>query len=145
MEYKNVNGDNFNFLIGKSIVKVEEGRFKERRFGEYVDTYTLTCDDGTIIEVLTNEGCGACCNGWSSFKDLKKLEENNNVITNVETKYVDPNPRNENDEFIMFVYYEDGSLNKLKGDDGYGNGCYGGGFYINIKDWRRENEANAEC
>ena len=37
------------------------------------------------------------------------------------------------DEFIMFIYYEDNTINQLKGDDGYGNGWYGGGFYVTIK------------
>lgn len=139
MRYEHVNGDDFDFLIGKSIIKVEEGYIKDE-YGNYADGYILTCKDGTIIEVLTNEGCGGCSNGWSSFEDLKKLEENNNVITNVETRYIDDGY--EDDEFIMFVYYEDGSINKIKGDDGYGNGYYGGGFYISIKDWRKANESD---
>ena len=58
-------------------------------------------------------------------------KKNNNVITNVEVKY--ENKWCEDDEFTMFVYYEDNTINQLKGDDGYGNGYYGGGFYITIK------------
>ena len=63
---------------------------------------------------------------------LKFLEENNNIITNIEVKYTEDGW--EDDEFTMFVYYEDNTINQLKGDDGYGNGFYGGGFYVTIKE-----------
>ena len=131
MEHK--NGKDFDFLIGKSIIKVEEKELKDD-LNETVDGYVLTCKDGTIIEIATNEGCRVCSNGWSSFKDLKKLEENNNVITNIEVKYTEDGWSD--DEFTMFVYYEDNTINQIKGDDGYGNGYYGGGFYVTIKNTR---------
>lgn len=127
MKYEHKDGKYFDFLIGKSIIKVEEKEVKDE-YGYEVDGYILTCKDGTIIEIATNKGCGGCGNGWSSFEDLKKLEENNNIITNIEVKYDDYE-----DVFTMFVYYEDNTINQLKGDDGYGNGYYGGGFYITIK------------
>lgn len=129
MKFEHKNGKDFDFLIGKSIIKVEKKKLKDE-YGYKVDGYILTCKDGTIIEILTNVGCGGCCNGWSDFDDLKKLEENNNVITNIETKYTKDGWSD--DEFTMFVYYEDNTINQLKGDDGYGNGYYGGGFYITI-------------
>lgn len=132
MKYEHKDGKDFDFLIGKSIIKVEEKQVKDE-YGYNVDGYILTCKDGTIIEIATNEGCGGCTNGWSSFEDLKKLEENNNVITNIEVKY-------EDDEFTMFIYYEDNTINQLKGDDGYGNGWYGGGFYITIKNVESKGE-----
>ena len=135
MKFEHKDGKDFDFLIGKSIIKVEEKKLKDE-YGYKVDGYILTCKDGTIIEILTNAGCGGCGNGWSDFDDLKKLEENNNVITNIETKYKKDGWSN--DEFTMFVYYEDNTINQLKGDDGYGNGYYGGGFYITIKSVERE-------
>ena len=132
MKYEHKDGRDFDFLIGKSIIKVEEKQVKDE-YGYIVDGYILTCKDGTVIEIATNKGCGGCCgNGWSSFEDLKKLEENNNVITNVEVKY--ENKWYEDDDFTMFIYYEDNTINQIKGDDGYGNGYYGGGFYVTIKD-----------
>lgn len=120
MKNKHCNGGDFDFLLGKSIIKVEDKS----------EGYILTCGDGTIIKVATNEGCGGCGNGWSSFNDLMKLEKNNNVITNIKTEYSKDNW--DEDKFKMFVYYEDGKINELNGDDGYGNGYYGGGFYITI-------------
>ena len=92
-----------------------------------------------IFDNLTKQ-CGspfAACNLVSS-KARKLAEENNNIITNIEVKY-----RNDGwseDEFTMFVYYEDNSINQLKGDDGYGNGYYGGGFYITIKNVENKGE-----
>lgn len=135
MKYEHKDGRDFDFLIGKSIIKVEEKQVKDE-YGYNVDGYILTCKDGTVIEIATNEGCGGCGNGWSSFEDLKKLEENNNVITNVEVKY--ENKWCEDDDFTMFIYYEDNTINQIKGDDGYGNGYYGGGFYVTIEDVESE-------
>lgn len=137
MKYEHKDGKDFDFLIGKSIIKVEEKQVKDE-YGHNVDGYILTCKDGTIIEIATNEGCGGCGSGWSSFEDLKKLEENNNVITNIEVKYTEYGC--DYDEFTMFVYYEDNTINQLKGDDGYGNGYYGGGFYITIKNVESKGE-----
>ena len=131
MNERHCDGKDFKFLIGKSIIKVENKKIKDE-YGDLVDGYVLTCSDRTIIEVATNEGCGGCSNGWSSFDDLKKLEENNNIITNIKVQY--SKDYWENDEFQMFVYYEDGQINELNGDDGYGNGYYGGGFYVTIRD-----------
>ena len=44
----------------------------------------------------------------------------------------------EDDRFKIFVYYEDSLCNYnsrevIQGEDGYGNGCYGGGFYITVE------------
>ena len=126
MENEHRDGNEFDFLIGKSIKKV---KYKE---GGMLETtrYILTCNDGTIIEIEPNEGCGGCENGWSSLDDLNKLEKNNNIITNVKTEYIHGGTYDY--RFKMFVYYEDGQINELTGDDGYGNGYYGGGFYVTI-------------
>lgn len=117
MKNKHCNGSDFDFLIGKSIEKVEsEGCYQY-----------LICNDGTIIKIEENEGCGGCGNGWSNI-DLKKLEKNHNVITNVKCEY----DKNDGDLFKLFIFYQDDQLT-IKGDDGYGNGYYGGGFYVTIK------------
>ena len=113
-------------MIGKSIIKVEQEKGNYDR-----DIFKLICDDDTIIEIETNDGCGGCGNGWSSFDDLKKLEQNHNAITNVVCKYSE-NSYMENDEFKLFIYYKDDVLT-LNGNDGYGNGYYGGGFYVTVK------------
>lgn len=125
MSNEHCNGNEFDFLIGKSIIKVEQ------KIGRYrTDLFILTCNDNTVIEIETNDGCGGCGNGWSSFDDLKKLETNHNVITNVKCEY--SRKWYEDDSFKLFIYYQDDMLT-LEGDDGYGNGYYGGGFYVTVK------------
>lgn len=130
MKNEHCDGRDFNFLIGKSIVKVEYKKVKDE-YGYLVDGYVLICNDNTIIEIALNEGCGGCSNGWSSFDDLKKLENNPNVITNVTCEYSKDDW--DNDEFKLFIYYQNDIL-EINGNDGYGNGYYGGGFYVTIKE-----------
>lgn len=132
MNSEHCDGCNFDFLIGKSIKKVTH-RMSDDRWYE-TDIYSLICDDGTVIEVETNAGCGGCSNGWSDFDDLAKLEECDNVITDIKVEY------KSDDQFVMFVYYIDNKYIKLEGNDGYGNGYYGGGFYVTIKDVKEVQE-----
>lgn len=147
MNNKHRDGRNFDFLIGKSIEKVN---YRKRKGYNEAGKWELICKDNTKIIVEENAGCGGCGNGWSSI-DLKCLENNHNVITNVITEYeFDIAQRNkdkiknfdiwdydEDDRFKIFVYYEDSLWNRnsrevIQGEDGYGNGYYGGGFYITI-------------
>ena len=146
MKEEHRNGDKFDFLIGKSIKKVNYKKRKDYEAGKW----ELICKDNTKIIVEENAGCGGCGNGWSSI-DLKCLENNHNVITNVITEYEfdiaqrhKDNIKNfdiwdydEDDRFKIFDYYEDSLWNRnsrevIQGEDGYGNGYYGGGFYITI-------------
>ena len=111
------NGNEFDFLIGKRIVKVTG------------DTYCfkLTTSGNEVITITTNEGCGGCSNGWSDLPNLKLLEDADNVIMNVTSEYRDCY----SDEFKLFVYCHNTML-EVQGDDGYGNGYYGGGFWVTI-------------
>ena len=122
---KHCDGRDFDFLIGKSIIKVEK-KIVDDGYG-----YVLTCQDGSIIEIAQNEGCGGCSNAWSYFEDLEKLQNNHNIITNVECEY--GKTEWDCDEFKLFIFYQDDKLT-ISGTDGYGNGYYGGGFYVTIKD-----------
>ena len=152
MKKEHRNGDKFDFLIGKSIEKVN---YRKRK-GYEAGKWELICKDNTKIIVEENAGCGGCGNGWSSI-DLKCLENNHNVITNVITEYEfdiaqrhKDNIKNfdiwdydEDDRFKIFVYYKDSLWNRnsrevIQGEDGYGNGYYGGGFYITIKSVERK-------
>ena len=62
------------------------------------------------------------------------LENNKNVITNIEYKKGNDSEwlKYDDDSFTLFVYYEDNKINRVDGSDGYGNGYYGGGFYLSI-------------
>ncbi len=54
---------------------------------------------------------------FSGFEELPL----DNMITNVEY-----------DEYNIFVYFGDKRFD-LEADDGWGNGCYGGGFTVTVK------------
>lgn len=84
----------------------------------------LTLDNGTILEVYGNEGCGGCENGWYYLTALNKCD---NAITNVEVV------ENECETvFSIFVYADDTRINLLtyEGED---NGYYGVGYYLQAK------------
>lgn len=124
------------YLIGKSILKVEKVQVNDGY--RLVDGYRLICDDNSIIEIAINEGCGGCGNGWSEI-DLMKLNENQNAITNVEYKKGSKEHKWDSDAFTLFIYYQDNQINEVCGTDGYGNGYYGGGFYVNVISIKRNN------
>lgn len=120
------DGDGFDWLIGRRIVKVEDAVAPADTFME-TGGYLLTCDDGTQLLTYENEGCGGCGNGWSDLPDLSLLANHDNAITNVEAVY-------DKDEttFRLFIYYSDERFDVGSGDDGYGNGYYGGVFYLRV-------------
>lgn len=116
----------FDVLIGKKIVKVTDNG----RLPADGNVYQLHCSDGTVILVKENLGCGGCANGWSEFSEIKKLADVDNVITDVKYEKVD---ERYGDEAQLFVFYERPEFNQtLNADEGWGNGYYGGGFYISI-------------
>lgn len=115
-----VDSHEFDFLIGKRIVKV---------LGD-TDQFKLITADDEVITIKTNEGCGGCTNGWSELPNLKLLEDADNAIMNVTSDYLTSNSYEE-DQFKLFVYYHNKVL-EVQGDEGYGNGYYGGGFWVTI-------------
>lgn len=121
-ESKNITGKDFEFLIGKKIVSVKDNSQSG------LHTYELTTDDGTVFVVETNDGCGGCENGWSELGDLTALINTDHIITNVKTTY-----EKNNERFSLFVFYGNDKI-VVEGDDGYGNGYYGGGFWLTIKE-----------
>lgn len=127
------DGDGFDWLIGRRIVKVEDAVAPADTYME-TGGYLLTCDDGTQLLTYTNEGCGGCGNGWSRLPDLEQLAKRDNAITKVEAVYDEPLDDWGYDycTFRLFVYYADERFDVGKGDDGYGNGYYGGGFYLRV-------------
>lgn len=127
------DGDGFDWLIGRRIVKVEDAVAPADTYME-TGGYLLTCDDGTQLLTYENEGCGGCGNGWSELPDLEKLAKRDNAITKVEAVYDEPfdDWAYEDCTFRLFVYYADERFDVGKGDDGYGNGYYGGGFYLRV-------------
>lgn len=100
-------------LIGRKITRTIQW---DEQHGE------LYLDDGTVIEVKGNEGCGGCGNGWYY---LDKLNECNNVITNVKCENVNDS------RYSIFVFTEDTQIEAVQ-FNGVDNGYYGTGYWVTI-------------
>lgn len=108
-------------LIGKKVkVDVENNR--------------LLLDDGMVLEIEANEGCGGCSSGWYS---ITKLNEVDNAITNVEF-VCDGNVEGDYEDYYkdtsykIFVFCEDTRIKLLQVDGTDGNGYYGTGYEIRV-------------
>ena len=96
-----------------------------------VDGDNLILDNGIVWEVIANEGCGGCSSGWYS---ITKLNEVDNAITNVEFD-CDGDVANEDDDtsYKIFVFCEDTRIKLLQVDGSDGNGYYGTGYTLIVK------------
>lgn len=88
----------------------------------------LELDNGIILEVLANEGCGGCSSGWYS---IEKLNEVDNAITNVE--FNEHSIDGYEYSYNIFVFCEDTRIHLLEVDGDDGNGYYGTGYTITVK------------
>lgn len=101
-------------IVGQSITEI----IKDEKHGEFL---TLVLSNGVEINVLSNEGCGGCGNGWFAYNDVITTGVKGNVITNVN---VDCNYDNveEYGTFTLNVYSLDKrilSADFAGGDNGY--------------------------
>lgn len=122
-------------LFGRSVVDVKmyeddsgpEVGYK-RAEGE------VRLDDGTILYLAGNDGCGGCPSGEYYLTKLNDLPLNG--ITNVEVRVDDSNTDKYGEgpmTYSIFVLAMDGKtveLASFEGDDG--NGYYGTGFWFTI-------------
>lgn len=90
-------------------------------------TGTMKLDDGTILKIVANEGCGGCNNGWYSLEELNKCD---NAITDVELVY---DKRNSDEVIQIFVIAEDKRIKIIDVQGDEGNGYYGRGFTIYVE------------
>jgi hypothetical protein len=88
----------------------------------------LVLDDGTVVEIDSNDGCGGCSAGWYDVTHVATVD---NVITNV-VEDCEANGYEESYKYTIFVYCgnEEIAVAIIEGDDG--NGYYGSGYYINV-------------
>lgn len=111
----------------------QEEEIKELLLGRKVkvEDDNLILDNGIILEINPNQGCGGCGSGWYS---ITKLNEVDNAITNVEficdekTEY-----KADDTSYKIFVFCEDKRINLLQVDGSDGNGYYGTGYEIAVK------------
>lgn len=98
-----------------------------------VEGDSLILDNGIILEIEANEGCGGCSSGWYS---ITKLNEVDNAITNVEfvcDGNVEDKESYDDTSYKIFVFCEDTRINLLQVDGSDGNGYYGTGYTITVK------------
>ena len=117
-----------DLLVGRKVVSVEQKGEKGY----------ATLDNGTVLELQGNYGCGGCTSGWYQLDSLNRVD---NVITAVEVTSFEKDSGEEVTEewydypqvYKIFVYAENEKIEfaTFEGDDG--NGYYGTGFDIFVK------------
>ena len=92
----------------------------------------MELDDGTVVKIVANEGCGGCNSGWYA---LDQITECDNIITRVdfETESTSESEYEYEGIYKVFVVAEDKRINlySVSGDDG--NGYYGTGYELLVR------------
>lgn len=97
---------------------------------ERVNDDHLELDNGTMVKVVGNEGCGGCAAGWYEVTSVSGVD---NVITSVsvETEVLDKYGEGHTYRIFVFCGEERLNLATITGDDG--NGYYGTGFHLLVR------------
>lgn len=95
------------------------------------DNGILLTDNGTMLKIRANEGCGGCSAGWYVVTQIAEVD---NIIMSVrdEVEPVSGDPYGEAFTYRIFVMTENTeiSLATIEGDDG--NGYYGSGYSLEV-------------
>lgn len=121
---QNINRENIDTYEFMDFIK---DNLIGKRLAHISDEKIITTD-GFEIEIETNEGCGGCWSGWSSVDfDLQNANLDAAIMnaTVETTKY--------SDKYVLFIYMADNSTMRYDLNEGWGNGYYGGGFYLTVK------------
>lgn len=118
--YHNQQAKIESLLMGRKVTKVDKDK--------------LLLDDGTILILRGNEGCGCSAGNYA----LTELNGTDNIITAVEfednpdydDRFVDEN--DEGGYYRIFVYADDKKINMAEFDGSDGNGYYGTGYSIEV-------------
>lgn len=87
----------------------------------------LILDDGTVLMVDANEGCGGCASGWFDIDHLRRFD---NVITSVTLGNRDCGEYGD-ETLTIFVFADSGLSEEIVSVTGTdGNGYYGRGFEL---------------
>lgn len=97
---------------------------------EKVDEKHLLLDDGTVIKAIGREG-GCVCGAGDYW--LSELNGVDNVITAVEFDYA-PHANGYEGYYRIFVYADNQKINLMQFDGSDGNGYYGTGFEILVRE-----------
>ncbi len=102
----------YNLFFGKSVKKVADDE--------------LLLSDGTVLTIVPNNGCGGCSSGNYYITELNECE---NMIMNVVLS--NEGTTEDSDSFRIFVYADNRRINLLS-VDGWDNGYYGQGYWIEV-------------
>lgn len=124
-----------NYKEIKRLDECDEEEIKHFLIGRKVkvDGDNLILDNGLVLQVIANEGCDGCSNGWYSIQNLNNVD---NAITNVEFVCDDDvNDKGyDSTSYKIFVFCEDTRIKLLQVDGDDGNGYYGTGYSIIVKE-----------
>lgn len=95
-----------------------------------VEGNNLILDNGIVLEIVANEGCGGCSSGWYHIEELNEVD---NAITNVEFIVGIDKEKEDDISYKIFVFCEDTRIKMLQVDGTDGNGYYGTGYEIIVK------------
>ena len=99
-----------------------------------VDAEHLQLDNGTVIKAIGHDGGCACSAGCY---DLSVLNGVDNIITRVDFDYQpdgDYSDRDADGFYRVFVYADNQQINLMQFDGTDGNGYYGTGFEILVRE-----------
>ena len=99
-------------FVGRAITEVD------------AEENTLKLDDGRVLTIHGNEGCGGCGEGWYGISHLEKFP---NIITAVDVTTEDDGYGN-----VRLFVYSEGIKAEVVTAEGSDNGYYGTGFWIEI-------------
>ena len=102
----------------------------------YALTATLTLDNGDVLTLEANEGCGGCANGWYHVARAYYRGNRCARIMNAHVEYSrDDNYHDGYETYTIFVMIDGNQtqlpLARLRGDDG--PGAYGTGFTLTVR------------
>lgn len=117
-------------LEGRRIVAAElaHGRVEPSSYWSMDYDARLTLDDGTVLYVVPNYGCGGCPNGRYWVESVASVD---NVITRAG---VTVTAREEyGDRYTIYVVADDVQINAVTVNGDEGNGYYGAGFDLVVE------------
>lgn len=116
-------------LEGRRIVAAEEVSGRVKPSNDYLREYEarLTLDDGTVLYVVPNYGCGCCTSGNYWVESVATVD---NIITRAG---VAANDHEGGDRYTIYVVADDVQINAVTVDGFEGNGYYGAGFELVVE------------
>lgn len=119
----------------KHLAEYEEEEITKLLIGRKVKVEgdNLILDNGIVLEIVANEGCNGCGSGNYFIEELNDVD---NAITNVEFVRTDEEDSlygSTETSYKIFVFCEDTRIKLLQVDGADGNGYYGTGYEIIVK------------